>query len=126
MHFYVWSREEVRYLIEGCCRAGPELLGPVRQLFGCREGLEQQMYSAVREEVDQPLRRSGWTGRGLGVVSSLEWAGRRFHWTREVGGASLKTCRASSPQGVFDFATDLAINPDGVVVDRRHRSAPHV
>ncbi len=31
-------------------------LGPVRQLFGCREGLEQQMYSAVRDEVDRRLR----------------------------------------------------------------------
>ena len=40
VHFYVWSRSEIRFLIEGCCRAGPELLGPVRHLFGCREGLE--------------------------------------------------------------------------------------
>ncbi|OWK37803.1 hypothetical protein [Fimbriiglobus ruber] len=71
VHFYVWSRSEVQHLIEGCCRAGPELLGPVRQLFGCREGLEQQMYSAVREEVDRRYAL-GWTGRGLGVVASLE------------------------------------------------------
>src|SRR4030095_12465049 len=64
VHFYVGSRLEVRYLIEGCCRAGPELLGPVRQLFGCREGLEQQMYSALREEVDRRYAL-GWSRRGV-------------------------------------------------------------
>ena len=111
VHFYVWSRGEVRHLIEGCCRAGPELLGPVRQLFGCREGLEQQMYSAVREEVDRRYAL-GWTGRGLGVVASLEWAGRRFHWTRDVGGAAEDLARVFA-QGVFDFAAELSANADG-------------
>ncbi|VTU00084.1 Uncharacterized protein OS=Afipia broomeae ATCC 49717 GN=HMPREF9695_04147 PE=4 SV=1: AAA_30: AAA_12 [Gemmataceae bacterium] len=111
VHFYVWSRGEVRQLLEGCCRAGPELLGPVRQLFGCREGLEQQMYSAVREEVDRRYAL-GWTGRGLGVVASLEWAGRRFHWVRTVNGAEHDLARVFA-QGVFDFAADLATNPDG-------------
>ena len=111
VHFYVWSRAEVRYLIEGCCRAGPELLGPVQKLFGCREGLEQQMYSAVREEVDRRYAL-GWTGRGLGVAASLEWAGRRFHWTRTVGGVEHDLSRVFA-QGVFDFAADLGTNPDG-------------
>lgn len=111
VHFYVWSRSEVRHLIEGCCRAGPELLGPVRQLFGCREGLEQQMYSAVREEVDRRYTL-GWTGRGLGVVASLEWGGRRFHWVRRVGGAEHDLAGVFA-QGVFDFAADLGTNPDG-------------
>lgn len=111
VHFYVWSRSEVRYLIEGCCRAGPELLGPVRQLFGCREGLEQQMYSAVREEVDRRYAL-GWTGRGLGVVASLGWSGRRYHWTRLVGGVEHDLSRVFA-QGVFDFAADLGVNPDG-------------
>ncbi|WP_439624754.1 AAA domain-containing protein [Gemmata sp.] len=111
VHFYVWSRGEVRQLIEGCCRAGPELLGPVRQLFGCREGLEQQMYSAVREEVDRRYAL-GWTGRGLGVVASLEWAGRRFHWVRTIGGVERDLTRVFA-QGVFDFTADLATNPDG-------------
>jgi hypothetical protein len=111
IHFYVWAQLEVRYLIEGCCRAGPELLGPIRQLFGCREGLEQQMYSAVREEVDRRYAL-GWTGRGLGVVASLEWAGRRFHWTRTVDGVEQDLSRVFS-QGVFDFAADLGTNADG-------------
>jgi hypothetical protein len=111
VHFYVWSRLEVRYLIEGCCRVGPELLGPVRQLFGCREGLEQQMYSAVREEVDRRYAL-GWTGRGLGVVSSLEWAGRRFHWVREVGDREQDLTTVFT-QAVFDFAADLDVAPDG-------------
>jgi hypothetical protein len=111
VHFYVWSRAEVRSLIEGCCRAGPELLGPVRQLFGCREGLEQQMYSAVREEVDRRYAL-GWTGRGLGVVASLEWNSRRFHWTRLVEGSVQDLSRVFA-QGVFDFAADLGTNGDG-------------
>lgn len=111
VHFYVWSRAEVRYLIEGCCRAGPELLGPVRQLFGCREGLEQLMYSAVQEEVDRRYAL-GWTGRGLGVTASLEWAGRRFHWVRRVDDAD-RDLSCVFAQGVFDFAADLSANPDG-------------
>lgn len=111
IHFYVWSRAEVRYLIEGCCRAGPELLGPVQKLFGCREGLEQQMYSAVREEVDRRYAL-GWTGRGLGVAASLEWAGRRFHWTRAVGGVEQDLSRVFA-QGVFDFAAELGTSADG-------------
>ena len=111
VHFYVWSRSEVRHLIEGCCRAGPELLGPVRHLFGCREGLEQQMYSAVGEEVDRRYAL-GWTGRGLGVVASLEWGGRRYHWVRAVDGVEHDLARVFS-QGVFDFAADLGVNPDG-------------
>ncbi len=111
VHFYVWSRSEVRQLIEGCCRVGPELLGPVRQLFGCREGLEQQMYSALREEVDRRYAL-GWTGRGLGVVASLEWAGRRYHWVRTVDGVEYDLSAVFS-QGVFDFAAELAATPDG-------------
>lgn len=111
VHFYVWSRAEVRYLLEGCCRAGPELLGPVRQLFGCREGLEQLMYSAVQDEVDRRFAL-GWTGRGLGVVTSLEWGGRRFHWTRAIDGREHDLTRAFA-QGVFDFAADLDVRPDG-------------
>ena len=111
VHFYVWSRSEVRQLLEGCCRAGPELLGPVRQLFGCREGLEQLMYSAVQEEVDRRFAL-GWTGRGLGVVTSLEWSGRRYHWTRLVDGNEHDLAHVFA-QGVFDFATRLGVGPGG-------------
>ena len=46
------------------------------------------MYSAVREEVDRRFAL-GWTGRGLGVVASLAWAGRRFHWVRQVDGVEI-------------------------------------
>lgn len=111
VHFYVWSRSEVRYLLEGCSRAGPELLGPVRQLFGCREGLEQLMYSAVQDEVDRRFAL-GWTGRGLGVVTSLEWGGRRYHWVRTVGGTEHDLTQTFA-QGVFDFVADLDTAPDG-------------
>ncbi len=111
VHFYVWSRSEVRQLLEGCSRAGPELLGPIRQLFGCREGLEQLMYSAVQEEVDRRFAL-GWTGRGLGVVTSLEWAGRRYHWTRLIDGNEHDLAHVFA-QGIFDFAIRLAVEPDG-------------
>lgn len=114
VHFYVWSRSEIHHLIEGCCRAGPELMGPIQQLFGCREGLEQQMDSAVREEVDRRYAL-GWTGRGLGVVASLEWSTRRFHWVRSVDGVEYHLS-AVFAQGLFDFETDLSIDPDGTWV----------
>ncbi len=54
VHFYVWSRAEVRHLIEGCCRAGPELLGPVRQLFGCPAPIARR--TACRPRATGPSR----------------------------------------------------------------------
>ncbi|MBA4191249.1 MAG: hypothetical protein C0467_24980 [Planctomycetaceae bacterium] len=111
VHFYVWSRSEVRYLLEGCCRAGPELLGPIRQLFGCREGLEQLMYSAVQDEVSRRYAL-GWTGRGLGVVTSLEWDKRRYHWLRTIGNQEHDLARVFA-QGIFDFTAQLHANADG-------------
>ncbi len=111
IHFYVWSQAEIRQLIEGCCRAGQGLLGPIRQLFGCREGLEQLIYSCLQDEVDRRFAL-GWTGRGLGVVSSLTWFGRRYHWTRLVEDQGLDLDHEFS-QSVFDFKYPLEIDADG-------------
>ena len=111
VHFYVWSRAEVRQLLEGCSRAGPELLGPIRHLFGCREGLEQLMYSSVQDEANRRFAL-GWTGRGLGVVTALEWAGRRFHWARTVGDRVYDLADVFA-QGVFDFRDDLGVLQGG-------------
>jgi hypothetical protein len=111
IHFYVWSQMEVRQLIEGCCRAGQQLIGPIRNLFGCREGLEQLIYSSLQDEVDRRFAL-GWTGRGLSVVSSLTWFGRRYHWSRRVNG---RDCDLDSEfgQNIFDFQTTLGVDAAG-------------
>jgi hypothetical protein len=111
IHFYVWSQLEVRQLIEGCCRAGSQLLGHLRQLLGCREGLEQLIYSSVQDEIDRRYAL-GWTGRGLGVVASLMWYGRRYHWKRLVNGRPYDLDYEFT-QNLFDFKTQLDLDPAG-------------
>ncbi|MBP3955043.1 AAA family ATPase [Gemmata sp. G18] len=111
VHFYVWSQGEIRQLIEGCCRAGSNLLGSLQQLFGCREGLEQLIYSCVRDEIDRRFAL-GWTGRGLGVVASLRWYGRRYHWRRKVNGVACDLDHEFT-QNVFDFKTQLDCDAAG-------------
>jgi hypothetical protein len=108
IHFYVWSQLEMRQLIEGCCRAGSQLLGHLRQLLGCREGLEQLIYSTLQDEVDRRFAL-GWTGRGLGVVTSLRWYGRRYHWKRLVNGKPYDLDHELT-QNLFDFKTHLYLN----------------
>ena len=51
IHFYVWSRSEVAQLVEGCSRASSQLLGHLRELLGCREPLEQLIYSCLQDEI---------------------------------------------------------------------------
>jgi hypothetical protein len=105
IHFYVWSRSEITRLVEACSRVSSRLLGALRELLGCRESLEQLIFSSLQEEVDQRYAL-GWTGRGLGVVTSLRWFGRRYHWVRRVAGAEVALDRTFT-QDVFDFKTDL-------------------
>ena len=111
IHFYVWSRNEMTRLVEGCSRASAELLGHFRELLGCRESLEQLIYSCLQDEVSSRYAL-GWTGRGLSVISSLRWYGRRFHWTRTVGGQTVSLDNVFQ-QDIFDFKTDLGMNQDG-------------
>jgi len=111
IHFYVWSRSEISRLMEGCSRVGSRLLSHLRQLLGCRESLEQLLYSCVQEEIDRRFAL-GWTGRGLAVVSSLRWFGRRYHWTRRVSGNETALDRVFA-QDIFDFKTDLQLRGDG-------------
>ena len=111
IHFYVWSAGEVRQLIEGCSRAGSTLLGHLRQLLGCREGLEQLLYSGVQDEVYRRFAL-GWTGRALPVVSSLRWFGRSYHWTRTVNGRRVDLDALFS-QNVFDFLYYLEADAAG-------------
>jgi hypothetical protein len=109
VHFYVWSQLEMRQLIEGCCRVGSALLGHLRQLLGCREGLEQLIYSSIQDEIGRRFAL-GWTGRGLGVVSSLMWYGRRYHWKRLVNGRPYDLDYELT-QNIFDFKTQLDLDP---------------
>lgn len=96
IHFYVWSKGEISHLVEACARVGSGLLGHLRELLGCRESLEQLIYSSVKDEVDHRYAL-GWTGRGLAVVSSLTWFGRRFHWVRRIAAREKHaTCEEQS------------------------------
>ena len=71
-------------LVEACSRTNTALLGHLRELLGCRDSLEQLIFSALQEEVTRRYGL-GWTGRGLAVATSLTWFGKRYHWTRQVG-----------------------------------------
>lgn len=108
IHFYVWTRGEMSNLVEGCSRAGSYLLGHLRELLGCRESLDQLIYSSLSEEVNRRYAL-GWTGRGLVVVSSLRWFGKRYHWRRRIAGQEVDLDREFT-QDIFDFKTTLDIN----------------
>jgi predicted metalloenzyme YecM len=111
VHFYVWSRSEMARLVEACSRASSRLLGALRELLGCRESLEQLIYSCLQDEVDRRFAL-GWTGRGLAVVASLPWFGRRYHWRRMVSGRPVDLDRVFT-QDIFDFKTTLGLTADG-------------
>lgn len=111
IHFYVWSRSELTQLVEACSRASSRLLKALLHLLGCREGVEQLIYSSLQDEVDNRYAL-GWTGRGLNVVTSLSWYGQRFHWTRKVSGQPVALDWVFR-QDLFDFKTDLAVADDG-------------
>ncbi len=111
IHFYVWSRSEITRLVEACARADTNLLGSLRELLGCREGLEQLIFSCLSDEINTRYAL-GWTSRGLAAATSLRWFGRRFHWTRRVGGGDLALDRLFA-EGIFDFKTTLACDDAG-------------
>jgi hypothetical protein len=111
IHFYVWSRSEMSRLVEACSRVSSQLLGHLRELLGCRESLEQLIYSCVQDEVERRYGL-GWTGRGLSVISSLKWYGRRYHWVRRIAGTNVSLDWVFR-QDIFDFKTDLQIRADG-------------
>lgn len=108
IHFYVWSRQEMTQLVEGCSRVSSQLLSHLRELLGCRESLEQLIYSCLYDEVDRRYVL-GWTGRDLAVVTSLKWFGRRYHWRREISGKIVNLDQVFS-QDVFDFKNNLEID----------------
>lgn len=111
IHFYVWSRSEIAQLVEACSRVGSGLLSHLRELLGCRESLEQLIYSCLQSEIDRRYAL-GWTSRGLAVATSLRWYGRVYHWRRRISGVEDYLDRAFT-QDIFDFKTTLDIRGDG-------------
>lgn len=111
IHFYVWSRTEMAQLIEGCTRGGSRLLAHLKELLGCREHLEQLIFSCVGEEVRNRYGL-GWTSSGLCVAASLKWYGQRYHWRRRVQGGEVDLDRVFE-QDLFDFKTTLRLNSQG-------------
>lgn len=108
MHFYVHGHYMIKALIAACERVGGNMLGFIRELFGCRDTLEQLIYSDLGAEV-QTRYAWGWTGQGLSVVTSLNWFGRRFHWHRAVGRETLPLDRLFR-RDIFDFRAILHMN----------------
>jgi len=111
IHFYVWSRSEIANLVEACSRVGSGLLSHLRELLGCRDSLEQLIYSCLQSEIDHRYAL-GWTSRGLAVATSLRWYGRRYHWRRRIAGVEVDLDHAFT-QDIFDFKTTLDIKADG-------------
>jgi AAA domain len=105
IHYYIWSRSDMAQLVEGCSRASSRLLASLRELLGCRDSLEQLVYSSLQEEVDGRFAL-GWTSRGLSVATSLKWFGETYHWQRNINGNSI-SLHNEFTQDIFDFKTDL-------------------
>ena len=110
IHFYVWSRSEIRYIMEACGRLGTNLLASFQHLLGCRESLEQLIFSCLEDEVRNNYGL-GWTGRGLSVVTSLKWFGKRYHWRRIIDSEEVNL-EYIFTQDIFDFKTDLELTED--------------
>jgi hypothetical protein len=120
LHFYVWSRSDMQQLMEACSRAGSSLLANLRQLLGCRESLEQLIFSSLRDEVTSRFTMA-WTSRGLVVATSLQWFGQTYHWNRRVAGKEIRLDRILE-QDIFDFKTDLGLTGDGEWAESREEA----
>ncbi|EKS34237.1 AAA domain-containing protein [Afipia broomeae] len=124
IHFYVYSRSEMTQLIEACTRVGSRLLSHLRELLGCRDGLEQLIFSCVQQEIDNRYAL-GWTGRGLSVASSLTWFGQRYHWNRRISGTPVELDRVFE-QDIFDFKSTLGMTEEGSWArDNRSANSTH-
>lgn len=110
VHFYLWSPTEMQQLVDACARTDSQLLSSLRELLGCREPLEQIIYSSVGTQV-RTNYALGWTSGGLVVATSLKWSGS-YHWTRMVAGETVKLDWVFR-QDLFDFKTTLDITADG-------------
>ncbi len=122
VHLYFWSKGDITALLEGCTRCSSGLLDAMTNLLGCREPLEQMIYTVLQDEVDSRYAL-GWTGSSSVVVSSLKWFGRRYHWTRDVDGKPMELDRLFRA-GLFDFVEHLSLGKDGKWLRSEGRGAP--
>ena len=91
LHFYVWSQADIKNLVEAILRVGPEggsLLEALWHLMGCREGLEQLIFSSLADEV-RTRYALGYTSRSLLTVTSLPFFGKPFPWGHNLDGVNL-------------------------------------
>ena len=111
IHIYVWTSREIRHLVEACARCGSDLLASIRELLGCRESLEQLIFSCLSDEI---LNRYalGWSGHGLVVATSVRWFGKVFHWQRIVNNTLVNLDQVFE-QDLFDFKSTLKLTEHG-------------
>jgi len=91
LHFYVWSQADIKNLVEAILRVGPKggsLLEALWHLMGCREGLEQLIFSSLADEV-RTRYALGYTSRSLLTVTSLPFFGKPFPWGHNLDGVNL-------------------------------------
>lgn len=121
VHFYLWSEQELTRLIEACNRTGGGMLRYLRELLGCRESLEQLIYSDLSKELATRFA-IGWTGRGLTVQTSLDWFGNRFHWRRKFG-QHIYDLDSELARDLFDFGSTLYLDARNEWCDKDDVSA---
>lgn len=119
LHFYVWSQQDIKNLVEAILRVGPEsggLLTALWHLMGTREGLEELMFSALEDEV-RTRYALGRTALSLITATTLFWPvsvgeGRKqtfsFPWTTAEG----LSLRSLFRPWLFDF---IAGKSDGYI-----------
>jgi CRISPR/Cas system-associated exonuclease Cas4 (RecB family) len=92
LHFYVWSQADIKNLVEAILRVGPKggsLLEALWHLMGCREGLEQLIFSSLADEV-RTRYALGYTSLSLLTATSLRFFGNPFPWDN-LDGVNLKS-----------------------------------
>lgn len=124
IHFYVYGHYIIKSLIAACERVGGNMLGFIRELFGCRDKLEQLIFSDLSAEIHGRYAW-GWTGQGLSVVTSLNWFGRRFHWTRKVGQHTVQL-DSLFRRDIFDFRYYLTLDKEQKWVEKKSASTTTV
>ncbi len=116
VHFYVWSESDMRHLIDGCKRAGGDVLGNLVELLGCRaectHNLEQVIFTPIQNEIKRRIS-IGKISQSLASVTSLSWFGWFFHWNRRIGDEEVNL-RYCFRQDIFDLIAKLE-EKDGIL-----------
>lgn len=124
VHFYIWSEQELTRLIEACNRIGGNMLRYLRELLGCRDSLEQMIYSDLSQEL-RTRYATRRTSTGLTVQTSLNWYGNRFHWRRSYGRHVYDLDRELM-RDLFDFDSTLYLSSENEWVNKSDKDARSV